>query len=65
MKDLKQLTSLEHSPPQLLTMPVKSVKIHKVTSLADFKKRVLDFKSLKKAVIVGEKLFVEARPSVQ
>ena len=43
-------------------LPAKDVLIDKVVSAADFKKKNIDFGNLKRGVILGKKLFVEARP---
>ncbi len=49
---------------QVEVLPAKTVQIRRVT-LADFKQRAVNWRQMRKGVLLGDSLFVEARTSLE
>lgn len=62
MKYIVQPSQVLSSIPPVTIVPKASVKIVKVPTGVDFRQMAIDFRHVKKAVIVGDKIVVECQP---
>lgn len=59
MREVSFQQALDHKDAPVTVLPAKTVKIHKITSIAAFKNSGIDFSKLKKGMILDGKVFVE------
>lgn len=61
MSSCEQLSDEAQTQLSLRIVPLNAVRVQPVTSIQDFKMMGLDFWQLRKAVMIGENLYVDNR----
>jgi hypothetical protein len=59
MKEVSFQQALDRKEDPVTVLPAKTVKIHKITSIAAFKNSGIDFSKLRKGMIFDGNIFVE------